>query len=49
MRIQTWGRVIGLAYTSYPRSLPQKIKRPRVNRRALVEYIECNPLDNHIT
>ena len=22
MRIRTWGRVIGLTYTSYPRSLP---------------------------
>ena len=31
MRIHTWGRVIGLTYMSYPRSLPQKIRRPRIH------------------
>ena len=48
-RIQTRGRIIGSTYTSYPRSLPWKTKRPRVNRRAPVKYVECNPLDGHIT
>ena len=49
MRIQTWGRFIGLTYTPYPRSLPWKIKGQRDNRRAPVEYVECNPLDAHTT
>ena len=47
MRIQTWGRVIGLTYTSYPRSLPWKIRSPRGNKRPPVKDVECNPLDDH--
>ena len=49
MRIQTYGRVIGLTYTSYPRSLPWKIRSPRGNKGRPTEDVECNSLDNHIT
>ena len=49
MRIQTWGRVIGLTYMPYRRSLPWKIKGPTDDRGASVEHVECNPLDDHIT
>lgn len=45
MRIKTWGRVIGLTCTSYPRSLPKKARRSRDTMRPPVEDVECNPLD----
>ena len=45
MRIQTWGRVIGLTYTSYPRSLPKKARRSRDSVGPPVKGVERNPLD----